>query len=158
MGRETFKIEGLTFTYFQSTLCLTVQGKETKISIATKIIDEKLLKIMQEDIQEKWSTDKKAIDNADEEDLELTEKEQIIMDRMKTELTKDTADFIQSWNPKRTSLRRKLEKKPRIHPKNNMKEPTDDSDGNGPEPSYTRPISEGSAACLGDTIAVDLEE
>ena len=107
---ETFKLEGITFTYFRSTLCLMVQGKETKISIAMKIIDEKLLKITQEDIQKKWSTDKKDIDEADEEELELTEKEKIIMERMKIELTKDTADFIQSWNPKRTSLRRKLEK------------------------------------------------
>ena len=28
-----------------------------------------------------------------------------------TELAKDTADFTQSWNPKKTGLRRKLEKK-----------------------------------------------
>ena len=77
---------------------------------------------------------------------------------LKTELTKDTADFIQSWNPKRTGLRRKLEKKSRIHPKKNIEEHTETSDGNDPGPSYTRPISEGSAACLGDTIPVELEE
>ena len=60
-----FKIEGLTSTYYQSTLCLMVQGKETKISIATKIIDGELLKITQEGLQGKWPTDQNAFDIED---------------------------------------------------------------------------------------------
>ena len=61
-----FKMEGLTFTYYQPTLRLMVQGKETKISIATKIIDEKLSRITQEDLQEKWPVGQK-VDRKEEE-------------------------------------------------------------------------------------------
>lgn len=42
-----------------------VQGKETKISIATKIIDGELLKITQEGLQGKWPTDQNAFDIED---------------------------------------------------------------------------------------------
>ena len=147
-------IEGLTFTYYQSTLCLIVQGKDTyvwfnrvffyyirilkkfyfiinntgwkhshtesKVTTVKKLIDEKLLKILQEDLYGKWSDDLSSGGSEDDEELELNGKEQTKIERIKKKLMEDTADFIRSWNPKGTGLNRKLERKSRIQPKRNI--------------------------------------
>ena len=53
--------------------------------------------------------------------MELNEKEQIKIEKIKKKLLEDTADFIRSWKPNGYSPIRKLEKKRRIQPKRSIK-------------------------------------
>ena len=99
---------------------------------------------MQEDLNEKWTGDRNSLESEDDEEMELNEKEQNKIERIKKKLMEDTADFIRSWNPKGTGLNRKLERKSRIQPKRNIDESSEAGERKdlNKEPSQTKPRHE----------------